>query len=82
MISEFIINIVFGIVSGMFELLPDFSWTVESSYFQYLFSFIRAVGYLFPWGTVGAIIGIVILLTSIRFIIALIKVIWELLPIL
>ena len=81
MISEFLLNIVFGIVSGMFELLPEFSWTVENSAFQHLFSFIRAVGYLLPWGTVGSIVAIILLLTSIRFVIALIKAIWELLPI-
>lgn len=80
MISEFFLNIIFNIVSGMLSMLPDFSWSVETSAFQYLFSFIRCVGYLLPWNTVGSIITIVIGICGIRFVIAIIKAIWELLP--
>ena len=80
MISEFFLNIIFSIVSGMLNMLPDFTWSVESSAFEYLISFIRMVGYLLPWGTISAIIVLVISIHAIRFVIALVKVIWELLP--
>lgn len=81
MIAEFLLNIIFNIVTGLFSLLPDFSWTVETSAFQYLFSFIQTVGYLLPWNTVGAIITLVIGIISIRCVIAIIIAIWELLPV-
>lgn len=80
MISEFFLNIVFSIVSGMLNLLPDVTWSVESSFFDYLVSFIRMVGYLLPWGTVTAIVSLVVALTVFRIIIAIIKTVWDLLP--
>lgn len=80
MISEFFLNIIFSFVSGMLNLLPEFTWSVESSAFEYLISFIRMIGYLLPWGTVSAIVSLVVALFVFRIIIAIIKTVWDLLP--
>lgn len=80
MISEFFLNIVFGIVSGMLELLPDVTWSVETSAFEYMLSIIQCVGYFLPWNHVVIIVGLIIDFAIIRIIIAVIKAVWDLLP--
>ena len=80
MITEFFLNIVFGIVSGFFSLLPNFSWSVDSSAFSYMMSIFQVAGYMFPWGTVVAIVGLIVGLSIFRIVIAFIKSIWDLLP--
>lgn len=80
MISEFFLNIVFNLVNGMLLLLPDISWSVESSAFEFLLSFLRCVAYLLPWNTVLTILGLIVALSVFRIIIAIIKAVWDLLP--
>lgn len=80
MIGEFFLNIVFNIVSGIFELLPDFSWSVDTTAFEYFMDVLRLVGYMFPWGTVVAICGLIFGLSVFRVAIAVIKSVWDLLP--
>ena len=80
MISEFLLNIVFNIVSGFFGMLPEFSWSVETSAFQYFLSILQVAGYMFPWGTVVAICSLIVGLSIFRVVIAFIKSIWDLLP--
>lgn len=80
MISEFFLNIIFNIVSGFFGMLPEFSWSVETSAFQYFLSILQIAGYMFPWGTVVAICSLIVGLSIFRVVIAFIKAIWDLLP--
>lgn len=80
MISEFILNIIFGIVSGMLALLPDISWNVDSSALNTFMDYVRVASYMLPMDTVGTIFGLVCAIISFRIIISLIKTIWELLP--
>ena len=80
MIGEFFLNIVFSLVSGFFSLLPDFSWSVETSAFSYMLSILRVAGYMFPWATVVTIAGLILGLSVFRVVIAFIKSIWDLLP--
>lgn len=80
MISEFLLNIVFNIVSDFFGMLPEFSWSVETSAFQYFLSILQVAGYMFPWSTVVTICGLIVGLSIFRVVIAFIKVIWDLLP--
>lgn len=80
MISEFMLDIVFNIVSGMFSMLPEVSWSVDSSAFEFLLSFIRCIAYLLPWGTVTSIVGVILALSIFRIVIAIIKAVWDLLP--
>ena len=80
MIGEFFLNIVFALVSGFFNLMPDFSWSVETSVFGYFMSILRVAGYMFPWATVVAISGLIVGLSIFRVVIAFIKSVWDLLP--
>ena len=80
MVSEFFLNIIFGIVSGFFAMLPDFSWTVNSTSFQYFLSILQVAGYVFPWPTVVAIASLIVGLSIFRVVIAFIKSIWDLFP--
>lgn len=81
MIAEFTLNIVFNIVSGMLGLLPDVSWSVETTAFEYFLDVIRVAGYLLPADTISAIIALIIVLLNFRIVIAIIRTIWDLLPI-
>lgn len=80
MVTEGIINLVFGIVEGLLSLLPDISWNVDGTVFDIFFDVLEMVCYLLPMGTVFAIFLIVVGLTMFRVVISLIKTIWDLLP--
>ena len=66
--------------SGFFNLLPDISWSVDTSAFEYFISILKVAGYVFPWGTVVAIVMIVFSISMFRIVISFIKTIWDLLP--
>lgn len=80
MISEFFINIIFGLVSGMLESAPVIEWSVETSSFQYFLDIIKVAGYMLPIQTVSQIVSVVCGLTLFRIVIAIPKAIWDLLP--
>ena len=80
MISEFLMNIVFGIVEGALSILPGWEWNVNASFFQSFLDMIRLAGYLLPMDTIVTIIVIINLLLLFRIAISIIKTIWELLP--
>ena len=80
MISEFFLNIIFKFLSGLLNLLPDVSWSVDTTAFSYFLDIVRIVGYLVPAQTVYAIITLIVAFTVFRIIISLIKTIWDLLP--
>ena len=80
MISEFFLNIIFKIVSGMLSVVPDITFSVDTSAFQYFVDILRVACYMLPMGTVGAIVGIIVGLAWLRIQIAIVRTIWDLLP--
>lgn len=80
MISEFFINIIFSLVTGMLEILPDLEWSVDTSAFGYFLDTVRVASYMLPMGTVNAIVGLIVDLTIIRFVLAVPRAIWDLFP--
>ena len=80
MISEFFLNIVFNIVTGLFEAAPDVTWSVDTGFFGYVNDFLSIAGYLLPMGTVVAIVDLIIVITIFKVFIALGHTIWDLLP--
>lgn len=80
MLVESLLNLVFKIVEGVLKILPDFSWSVENSFFSSALDMVRVACYMLPMGTVVSIIIIINLLLVIRIAIAIIKTIWDLLP--
>lgn len=80
MITEFFLDIVFGITSGILSMAPEISWSVDTSAFTYVRNILSVVGYLLPMGTVVAIVDLIIAITVFKVFIALGKTIWDLLP--
>ena len=81
MITESILDAVFGALSGLLSLLPDISWEVDGSAFDIFLDILEMVCYMLPMDTVGTIFGLIVSITIFRIIISIIKSLWELLPI-
>lgn len=82
MITEFLLDSVFGLVMGAFDILPDVSWSVNTSLITNALEWFKVVCYILPMGTVVVILGIIVSLQFFRIVISLIKTIWDILPIL
>lgn len=80
MITEKLIDILFAVTSGLFSILPDVSWDVNTSSFEYLRSVLEMVCYLIPLGTVKTLIALIISIAVFRAMVALFWVIRDLLP--
>lgn len=80
MITEMLLNIVFGISFGILSLAPDISWNPDTSAFTFVRDILSVVGYLLPMDTVILIVDLIIALTLLRVFIALGKTLWDLLP--
>lgn len=80
MITEFFLNIIFNIAYGALSILPDFNWTVSASWTGFIQDAMSVVSFFLPMGTVTAIISLICGLISIRVVIAIVKTIWDLLP--
>ena len=80
MITEFFLDIVFNISYGALSLLPDITWSLDSTALTYFIDIIRVVGYMLPGSTVIAILTLVFAFTMLRIVIAVIKTVWDLLP--
>lgn len=80
MIGEFLLDIVFKVVEWVLSPLPtitlDFSGVSTSTFF----GVVRCVLYMLPLGTVTAIVALIIAISTFRIFIAIIKTIWDLLP--
>lgn len=80
MLSKFFLDIVFNFLTGFLDLLPDISWSVDTSFFGYFTDVVRVAAYMLPLETVRALINLIISLTIFRIIISIPKAIWDLLP--
>ena len=82
MIPQLLMNIVFNIVEKVLEVLPDFSWSVENTFFTTALDMLQLACYLLPMGTIITLIAIVFFMINFRIAISIIKTIWDILPIL
>jgi len=80
LIVESILNILFKFLEWIFALLPDWNWSVEASFFSAALDFIRLAGYLLPMGTITAIFIIVNVLIAWQVLVAILRTIWDVLP--
>ena len=81
MIVEVLLNAVFGVLTIFLKLLPDISINVDSQLFSAFMDSVSMVLYLLPMGTVMTIYNIIVLIIVFRIVVALIKTVWDLLPI-
>lgn len=80
MISEFFLNIIFNLVHGLLNTLPEWSFTLNPEAVEVFLSWVRVATFLFPTNTVILISALVIWFGFFRILIATIKTIWDILP--
>lgn len=80
MITERLIDILFGVTSGLFSLLPPISWDVNTAAFEYLRDALEMVCYIIPLGTVKGIVALLVSVAVFRAFASLFWVIRDLLP--
>lgn len=80
MIIEFIMNVVFSLLGTLFSALPNVAWNVNEGLLGTFFDLLDVALYIFPMGTVVAILTIVVSMQTFKIVIAIVKTIWDLLP--
>ena len=82
MIYEGLFSILFTVLEWVLPLLPDVTWSVDSSALSYFVGLLEVVFYLLPMYTVGRIVGIIVSVTTFRIIVSLLRTLWDVLPVL
>lgn len=72
---EFIVNFV----TPFIEKMPDISFVSDG--IAYVLSWVNGVLYFLPWSTVSMILSLILLLFVVRVVIALLKALWSVLPV-
>ena len=72
--------LIFIVVISALVQLPDIEINKEGVVSSNVFTYIRAAMYFIPSGTAFTICGIILSLWVFRIIVAVVKVIWDLLP--
>ncbi len=82
MVSEFFLNIIFALVTGILNSfkLADFAWGVTAETLQPFLDIVKSICYFLPMETISVIVGLVIWFGIFRIVIRLIKTLWDLLP--
>lgn len=73
--------VIFVVVIGALIQLPDIELDKDGMLSSNAFTYIRAAMYFLPTGTVAAILTLTLSLWVFRIIVAVVKVIWDLLPV-
>ena len=81
MIFDGMYGILFSLLDEILAVLPDVSWSVDSGAMSYFISMLQVVFYLLPMDTVVQIVGIVVTITVFRILVALVRTVWAVLPI-
>lgn len=82
MIIELLANIALGFFDLILACIPGFSTTGLNDAITYFFNVLSQVCYFLPMGTVSAIFSIIYALFILRILIATLKTIWGILPVL
>lgn len=80
MIGEYLLNIVFNIVESVLSILPTFDWNIKASFLQSALDMVHLAGYMLPMDTIVAIIAIIEILVLWKIAVALLRTIWDILP--
>lgn len=80
MIVDKLLDIVFGFLTSMLDLLPIMDVSVDLSVLNTFLDILGSCLYFFPWQKVAPILALIILMQVWRIVISIIKVIWEALP--
>ena len=83
MIVNLLLGVVQGIVNILLAPLSVLSFVIDiASSIAIVQNFVKVIAYLFPWQQISPLIFFVIAQFVFRAVVALIKTIWDLLPIL
>lgn len=80
MVTDKLLDIAFNFLMSVLDALPVMDVEID---FSVLNSFLDVIGfslYFFPWQKVAPILGLIVLLQVWRIVISIIRVIWEVLP--
>ena len=81
MIVDGILSIVFEVVEGVFSVLPNIHLDISSGMYRTFLDIVASVAYLFPLGTLMSIFALVCSFILFKFFITVIRMLWDLLPI-
>lgn len=73
--------VILALVISVLVLLPDIEIDQDEVVGSNVFTYIRAAMYFIPAGTALRILGIILSLWVFRIIVAVVKVIWDMLPV-
>lgn len=82
MVLKVFLDFAFSVLDALLSLLPSVQWNFDSSVLEPFLDILRVVAYLLPMDTVMDILSLFCALMGFRIVIALIKTIWSLIPIL
>lgn len=80
MILEGIFNIIFGVLDFIIGLLPFSDMSFSSASLQSALDIIKSLAYFLPFDTIYDILGLIFCIMMFRVVVAIIKTIWQLLP--
>lgn len=80
MVTEGFLSIIFQILEWLLSPLPDISLNLNWGATTTFWGVVRCVLYMLPLGTIVAIVSLLILISTFRIIVSIVKTIWELLP--
>ena len=73
MITELLLNGLFGVADILLGLLPEMEWNINTSAFEYAKDIADMIAYLLPMGYIKHAISFIIALTVFRISIAVIR---------
>lgn len=80
MVTDKLLDIVFGFLEKMLDKLPLMNISIDFSAVHSFLSIVGTALYFFPWQKVAPILAIIILLQVWRILVSIIKTIWSVLP--
>lgn len=80
MVTQGILDLIFSVVNELFSWLPDFSWSVESGMYTTFMECVSGVLYFLPLDTILAILSIICTIQVFRIIVAFLRMLWSVLP--
>ena len=81
MLTTGILAVILKIVSPLVSLFKPINILVNSSFISYVFDVVSGVLYFLPVGTINTILGITLATWVIRVVIAFLRALWGILPI-
>lgn len=80
MVTEAILDFFFGITSGLLEMLPDVTWSVDTTAWQYVKNILDMIAYFLPIRTVTAMIALIVDIAIFRIFVAFVRTVKGLIP--